>query len=210
MPATICGIVLHPQPEKQSKNTPFTESDLRWIVGHLKSSALEVQPFNWDLRRIITRLAGAKMLRTGKLPEGGKDRSLDVIAARWMACAAIAETAGHLVNRESSRPTMIVAAAADFLRKHYQEQVTMPDLVKRLGFGRARMFQLFKEGMGLTPNDYLQRIRVEKAQEFLSTSQKSITEIALETGFNSSQYFSTVFRRYTGQTPTLYRERFSP
>jgi transcriptional regulator GlxA family with amidase domain len=50
---------------------------------------------------------------------------------------------------------------------------------------------------------------VEKAQELLRETQKSITDVAMETGFNSSQYFSTVFRRYTGYAPARYRGQFS-
>ena len=78
----------------------------------------------------------------------------------------------------------------------------IPDLVRHLGFSRARVFQLFKSELGLTPNDCLQRIRIEKATEMHKDPSRSITEVALATGFNSSQYFSTAFRRYTGGSPT--------
>jgi len=56
------------------------------------------------------------------------------------------------------------------------------------------------------PKDYLVRVRVEKAEELLRQNRRSIIDIAHSVGFNSSQYFSTVFRRYTGQTPAEFRQ----
>jgi transcriptional regulator GlxA family with amidase domain len=69
------------------------------------------------------------------------------------------------------------------------------------------LFQLFKQNTGLTPNDYLQRLRIAKARELLTTTSQSVTEIAFAAGFASSQYFSRVFRKYTGQMPSEYRRR---
>jgi transcriptional regulator GlxA family with amidase domain len=72
------------------------------------------------------------------------------------------------------------------------------------------MFDIFKTQTGLTPNDYLQRARVEKAQEQLRQTNLSVTQIALATGFSSGQYFSTVFARYTGVSPTAFRKGAKP
>ena len=72
------------------------------------------------------------------------------------------------------------------------------------------MFDLFKAQTGLTPNDYLQRLRVEAAQEQLRQTDFSVTQIALAMGFSSGQYFSTVFARYTGVSPTRFRKGARP
>ena len=82
--------------------------------------------------------------------------------------------------------------------------------LRHVGFSRARMFDIFKTQTGLTPNDYLQRARVEKAQEQLRQTNLSVTQIALATGFSSGQYFSTVFARYTGVSPTAFRKGAKP
>jgi transcriptional regulator GlxA family with amidase domain len=109
-----------------------------------------------------------------------------------------------------TEPREFVAAAITFLNRHLAEPVSMDELVRHVGFSRARIFDLFKAQTGLTPNDYLQRLRVEKAQEQLSQSNRSVTEIALATGFSSGQYFSTVFARYTGVSPTDFRNGAKP
>ena len=75
---------------------------------------------------------------------------------------------------------------------------------------RSRMFDLFKAQTGRTPNDYLQRLRIEQAQEQLTQTDRTVTEIALATGFSSGQYFSTVFARYMGVSPTDFRKGVKP
>jgi transcriptional regulator GlxA family with amidase domain len=113
--------------------------------------------------------------------------------------------ASRQMSVRPSVPKEIVAAGVAYLRQHSAEPIRIPDLVRHLGFSRARVFQLFQSEAGLTPNDCLQRIRIEKAMALLKDPRRSITEIALATGFNSSQYFSTAFRRYTGGSPTARR-----
>jgi AraC-like DNA-binding protein len=204
MPSTICGLVLDSEPSRQRRNTPFTRADLHWMAGHFTRAASTVHPFNREIKHVIARLTHEKEAFKSNLPDPVVQATL-----RSLACTAILEAARQLTTRRAPGPTELVDAAAAYLRNHYQEPIQMPDLVRHLGFSRARMFQLFKSGLGLTPNDYLQRVRVEKAQELLRNTRKPVTQIALDTGFSSSQYFSTVFRRYTGQTPARYREKSS-
>jgi AraC-like DNA-binding protein/mannose-6-phosphate isomerase-like protein (cupin superfamily) len=204
MPSTICGLVLDSETRKRWRNTPFTGPDLQWMAGHFKQAASTVHPFNRELKHVIARLTNEKQAFKMNLTD-------PIVQAtfRSLTCAAVLEAARQLTIRRAPGPTELVAAAAAYLRQHYQEPIQMPDLVRHLGFSRSRMFQLFKAGLGLGPNDYLQRVRIEKAQELLRQTRKSVTQIALDTGFNSSQYFSTVFRRYTGHTPARYREKGS-
>ncbi len=65
----------------------------------------------------------------------------------------------------------------------------------RLPFGRP------------SPNDYLQRLRVETAQGLLLETDLAVTAVAGEVGFDTSQYFAAVFKKYTGQTPTAFRRQ---
>jgi len=126
-----------------------------------------------------------------------------------LICAVLVEAMRQMLV-PPSEPKEFVAAAIAFLKRHLAEPVSMEELVRHVGFSRARMFDLFKAQTGLTPNDYLQRLRVEKAQEQLRHTDRSVTEIALATGFSSGQYFSTVFARYTGVSPTDFRNGAKP
>ena len=73
------------------------------------------------------------------------------------------------------------------------------------GLSLPRFKARFKNEVGIPPAEYLQRYRIERAEHGLANSTRSVTEIAFELGFCSSQYFATVFRRYTRLSPTQYR-----
>lgn len=64
--------------------------------------------------------------------------------------------------------------------------------------------KLFKKKTGLLISEYLLKCRMERACKLLKTNM-SILNIAMETGFNSSTYFSTLFKKYTGKSPQDYR-----
>ena len=131
------------------------------------------------------------------------------IGLRALICAVLVEAMRQILV-PPTEPKEFVAAAIAYLRRHLSEPVRMDDLVRHVGFSRARMFDLFKAQTGLTPNDYLQRLRVEAAQVQLRQTDFSVTQIALGNGFSSGQYFSTVFARYTGVSPTGFRKGARP
>ena len=63
----------------------------------------------------------------------------------------------------------------------------------------------FKQETGISPGSYIMTKKIEEARTLLSTGGKTVTDAGFELGFSSSQYFATVFKRYTGQTPTQYQ-----
>ncbi|MBA4386714.1 MAG: hypothetical protein C0404_01965 [Verrucomicrobia bacterium] len=65
----------------------------------------------------------------------------------------------------------------------------------------------FKQETGFSPVDYILRRKIDMAKERLATTATSITTLAFDLGFSSSQYFATVFKRYTGLSPRQFRAR---
>jgi len=124
---------------------------------------------------------------------------------RSLFCQMILETSRCLVSSDTSQDDLYVSEAVKFLKAHLGERIRVRDLARFLGFGTTRVHEMFKRRTGLSPNDYLQRLRVETAQELLRSGKQSISAIAAQVGFDTSQYFSAVFKKYTGQTPTAFR-----
>jgi AraC-like DNA-binding protein len=199
-PSNICGLALNVSRPNAWKNTTFARADIRRLKTVLENASRKVHPFNPALRWLVRRL----MEETAAFP-GRPEHTGAGIALRATICAVLVETMRQILVPPAEPQEFVVAAIA-YLRQHFHEPVRMSDLVRHVGFGRARMFELFKAQTGRTPNDYLQRLRIEHAQRQLRQTNRSITEIALATGFSSGQYFSTVFGRYTGVSPTVYRQ----
>ena len=201
MPTTLIGIVLAFDARGATRNTPFTVRELGWLRRHFKANSLTVHPLGQDLRRIIVQLD--KRL-SGKKQDNDE---LSIAEMRLHVCSAISGAARQLSAVDSQDSQFVVNAAIDYMRDHLNEPFSVGKLVNHIGYGRSRLFELFRANTGMTPNDYLRRMRLEAARELLANTSRPVTEIAFKVGFNSSQYFSTVFLQYTGVTPTGFRSR---
>jgi AraC-like DNA-binding protein len=117
-------------------------------------------------------------------------------------------------GRDSGAQSRLVHQAAALLRESAEaddcpeRDEKIEEVAKRLGYGKSRLYSLFTHEVGMAPNDYRQRIRIKRCCERLTRTSDSITAIGIDSGFHSSQYFSRVFKKYVGVTPTDYRALF--
>ncbi len=91
------------------------------------------------------------------------------------------------------------------LETRCDEPWILDSMAAHVGLKRTQFSALFHHQTGDTPILYLNRLRVEKARRLLISTQRPITEISLECGFASSQYFAGVFRAITGKSASAYR-----
>jgi len=203
-PAVLCGILFTPTRRQAWRNSVFTPADLRRIGRQLREAPLAARPFPHSLRRTIVRIMDdVEMLAAGRQDAATKAR------LRAFVCQAILETIEQVVSTAPTDAADIATAAEAYLNQHFTEAVQMSDLTRYLGLSRTRVFELFKHATGLTPNHYLVRRRIAYGCELLTTTDRSITDIALATGFSSTQYFCNVFLRSTGMRPTKYRQDYT-
>lgn len=97
------------------------------------------------------------------------------------------------------------AAAREYLERHYAAPPTTAELARRLGTNEARLADSFKRQYGLTIFDYLQKVRIDHACNLLRHSDLSITQVALELGYEHPGNFTTAFKRHMGMTPRAFR-----
>lgn len=93
----------------------------------------------------------------------------------------------------------------DYMERHLADKITLETLAQLIHFNESYLIEQFKEAMGVPPMKYLNEMRMEKAKELLITTQKSITDVARETGFQSIHYFSRTFKKKENMTPHAYR-----
>jgi len=92
------------------------------------------------------------------------------------------------------------------LRANLEHPWTLEEMAGLAGLGNTAFSEKVKRFSGFSPLNYLINIRIAEASRLLKSSDKSLTDIALETGFYSSQHFSTTFKKLTGYTPRDYRK----
>jgi len=129
-------------------------------------------------------------------------------AVRARIGTVLLRSARILSAPDRREPHDYALAAQAFIRTRLADpNLCVADIASHVGISQSRLHALFKERAGMTPNDFLQRTRVEQAQKLLRATDRSVTRIAMECGFSSSQYFATCFRKYAGTTPGRYRAR---
>ncbi len=95
-----------------------------------------------------------------------------------------------------------------YANEHYSQKVYLDNISDTLHMDKYYLCKVFKKATGITFFQYLNIIRLQNAEKLLVTTNKSITEIALECGFSTTQYFNSVFVRATGYSPSLYRKSY--
>lgn len=83
--------------------------------------------------------------------------------------------------------------------------ITPEELARITCMSYSKFRKIFKEYTGFAPSQYIQEVRITMAKELLTNTSKSIKEIAIELGYENKDYFFTVFKKVTGNTPITYR-----
>ena len=98
--------------------------------------------------------------------------------------------------------------ARDLLDKDYINPPTIGKLARTIGVNEAKLMHNFKRLFGQTIFDYTQNLRMDEAKKLLETTERSITEIAFDVGYEYSSNFTTAFKRRFGITPSVARDAF--
>ena len=80
-------------------------------------------------------------------------------------------------------------------------------IAAQLGLGRTNFYRKVRELMGMSPNDYLRKCRMERAAELLCSSELAVSDVCVQVGMPDAQYFSRVFKAHFGISPSIYREQ---
>ncbi len=94
-----------------------------------------------------------------------------------------------------------------YMENHYAEQITLADLSKIACLSPNHFLRRFNEIFECSPIQYLIRLRINKAKDLLRFSKRQISEIASETGFLDSNYFSRKFKNKEGLSPKTFRKK---
>lgn len=99
----------------------------------------------------------------------------------------------------------LVTSVVSYLQEHYAENITLNDLADYFFVTPTYLSKKFKEKCNVNISQYLENIRLEAARHLLRISNVSVSDVAAETGYPDSNYFSRVFKKATGYTPSEYR-----
>ncbi|MCB4770689.1 AraC family transcriptional regulator [Ancylobacter sp. Lp-2] len=115
------------------------------------------------------------------------------------------ETTPATRRPKSGLPKWRLKKVVAYIDENLSESVSLAGMADAAGLSRMHFAAQFRVSTGLRPHEFLLRRRIEKAQSLMKETRDSLVAIALEVGFQTQAHFTTVFRRFVGDTPHQWR-----
>ena len=119
--------------------------------------------------------------------------------------APVPEEPGRPEEDGDMRTAIIRAEIGSFIDAHYREDISMQDAAAALRYSDAYFCKLFKQCFKVNFSAYLNEYRVNRAQQLMLDPRLNMKDIGAAVGYSDANYFTRVFKRLTGQTPSEYR-----
>lgn len=94
----------------------------------------------------------------------------------------------------------------DYIHQHYMEPISLSDVANHFHFNTTYLSTFFSTHNAEGFSEYLNRVRIEKAAELLASTDMAIAEISVQVGYSDHSYFTKVFKKLTGKSPSHYRK----
>lgn len=186
-------------------------SDPRHMLGLNESYSLELVNVLNSLNRCLqlTTSSIALLKRTMSEFSKGTPRSYMAGCQYLTSFIILLESMEPVSDSRESDVDPAIQKAIVFLDTHLDEKLSLSDLANASGYSLSRFKVKFKSVIGITPAEYITLQKIEKAKLLLVNPENSVTDIAYQLGFSSSNYFSSVFKKLMNCSPVVYRSRNS-
>lgn len=171
-------------------------------------SGLELQPLVYGHNRQILSLAQAFQTEMTQASVGSQLYT-DALALQFIIHLLREHATRSLTPRDyagglSRHQTKYLL---DYINANLDRSIYLEELAKLLNMSQFHFSRLFKRSNGISPHQFVIQQRVERAKQLLEKSDSSILEVAMHCGFTDGSHLTRHFRKLTGATPTVYRQR---
>lgn len=113
----------------------------------------------------------------------------------------------ELYKKQPGRKRMSneIVSVINYIKGNTENEISIKDILEKFKITESKFYRKFKHEVGMTPIEYILHNKIQRAEELLKIKEKKIIEVAVALGFPTSQYFASVFKKYTGITPREYK-----
>jgi two-component system response regulator YesN len=119
------------------------------------------------------------------------------------------EACRNIKTKKEKQASGIISKSKEFIEINYKKDISLDDVSRVVDVSPYYFSKLFKEETGENFIEYLTRIRIEQAKKLLQNRDMSIKNVCSDTGYSDPNYFSRIFKKLVGVTPTEYRDGIS-
>lgn len=110
-------------------------------------------------------------------------------------------------QQSEQHPDEAISLVQSWLQQNISQQASLDQLAALVDLSPRQLNRRFQAVVGQTPNQYTQQIRCVLASDLLKNTNLNIADVAAAVGYNDSSYFTKIFNRYAGQSPSDYRKK---
>lgn len=182
-----------------------------------------VQRFSGDTKGIKARITEIMVVMSRAAIEGGASlRELLSINSTFMEeltqldsseymyswlAKVMEQFLNSVMKAKDEKYQNIISKSVEFIRSNYSSRITVDDIARAVYISPSYLSRVFRKEFGCTVLEFLTKARVEESKKLLVKPEYTVSRVALETGFEDSSYFSKVFRRVEGISPSNYRQK---
>jgi two-component system response regulator YesN len=109
--------------------------------------------------------------------------------------------------QNQSKKSNATSEIVDYIQKHYKENITLKSIAEHFYLNPVYLGQIFQKNLQIGFKKYLENIRLEESKKLLKTTNKPVYEVAYAVGYNDPEYYSRVFQKAYGLTPSQYKNQ---
>ncbi|WP_157152502.1 AraC family transcriptional regulator [Cellvibrio sp. BR] len=191
-----------------------SKQDIDILLGQLEASTRgNLALYKLKVRETIDRLTGLGIEAGGNLDNllarnvernQALENSGDLLAVRAIIADEALAFSKLITQLPKEQEHSIAARAQAFISQHYRDEIDVASIAQEFNVSQSYLMRVFKKNTGQTLNQYLVSTRINEAKKLLLV--QSVTTTAFDVGFNSANYFSTVFKKETGQAPVDFQK----
>lgn len=195
---TRCGLL-------QFKQKDFLDTEIERVIRY----STRLDSLSEDGVRVLRDPALFSAINTVFTEIAEKKIAYEMFAkARVYDILGILYRGGILSDAErvyNSKEVQKILPALSYINEKYAEDIDLSEISTLLGFDPSYFCRIFKSAIGATFTEYLNFVRICKAEKMIAKGENSILEIADAVGFSSVSYFNRIFRKYHSCSPSYYR-----
>lgn len=110
-------------------------------------------------------------------------------------------------EENADKNKMLVQKVCSYVKENYQTEISLEEAAEMIGYSSFYFAKLMREYFNMSFIDYLTSVRINKAKELLKVTDLTVSEIGYKVGYNDANYFTRVFKRTVGITPTQFKRK---
>lgn len=181
----------------------FETKYLNPILQNKKIDVIELRGENANQQKILAKLYQASQLREKQDTEFQTRNIFSEIWLLLMEEVRQMKLSGLSVSQTNQERLLAMML---YIQENYADKITLEEIAASAMISTREALRCFQNSIQQTPFEYLISYRVDMAKKMLRSSELSVTEIAVRTGFSNSAYFSKIFKRICRMTPLAYRK----